>query len=120
MLKRWSAVLVFLVHTHACLAYGQNNTLPDALSQFEGPVYIAGDSGFNPTDSLANSLRRGPSPYFEPSAPSFYITPASEQEVVEAVRFAIDSDHKLSMRGGGACKSSCCSEEAHSIALWVA
>ena len=81
----------------------QNTSAARYLSQIiEGQVLTGGADGYDSTDTLANYLRRGPEPLFQPSQPEFYVKAVTEQDVVSAVQFALDNKYKLSLRGGGA------------------
>ena len=80
----------------------QNTSAASYLSQIiEGQVLNGGAGGYNSTDTLANYLRRGPRPLFQPSQPVYYVEASSEQDVVSAVQFALNIEYKLSLRGGG-------------------
>ena len=90
----------------ACLSAGISaaqivSASADLSQRIGGQVYIFGQSNFDATSSLGNDLRRGPDPYFRPSTPEIYIAAASEQDVVQGVKYALDNDAKLSLRGQG-------------------
>ena len=85
------------------MAEAQNSSLAYLTQRIDGQVF-AEPGSFDSTDTLANYLRRGPSPLFQPpSTPAFYIKAASEEDTVQGVQFALDNGYKLSFRGGGAC-----------------